>query len=246
MVNEEEKIRLIHEYRSVLLDRMFDELSRKAPDGSSEHVSNEIVAVAIRIQTALGVLRHPDASSTIEDLTQPRFFPVVPGREVTDAKRILIASGKVGHDLKAERRKRKDSNTAILFLDQLYPLPRPEISAAFAAHPNAREVVRVQEEPRNMGPFFYVMPRLTQLAQERGLVLGVAFGQAVLERQPRNGFGESARTRTENSGVAGLHHQLRQLIHPTTAWNLKNAFTESGAARVGPWIEFCSAVRNVG
>jgi hypothetical protein len=182
--------------------------------------------------------------STIEDLTRPRFLPVVPDREVTDAKRILIASGKVGHDLKAERLKRKDSNTAILFLDQLYPLPRPEISTAFA---NAREVVWVQEEPRNMGPFFYVIPRLTQLAQERGVVLsGVAFGQAVLERQPRNGFGESAPTRTENSGVAGLHHQLRQLIYPTTAWNLKNAFTESGAARAGPWIEFCSAVRNVG
>ena len=54
MVSEEEKIRLIHEYRSVLLDRMFDELSRNAPDGCSEHISNEIVAVAIRIQTALG------------------------------------------------------------------------------------------------------------------------------------------------------------------------------------------------
>jgi 2-oxoglutarate dehydrogenase complex dehydrogenase (E1) component-like enzyme len=121
--------------------------------------------------TPKSMLRHPDASSTIEDLTQPRFLPVVPDREVTDAKRILIASGKVGHDLKAERRKRKGSNTAILFLDQLYPLPRPEISAAFAAHPNAREVVWVQEEPRNMGPFFYVMPRITQLAQERGLVL---------------------------------------------------------------------------
>ena len=163
---------------------------------------------------------------------------------MTDAKRILIASGKVGHDLKAERRKRKDSNTAILFLDQLYPLPRPEISAAFAAHPNAREVVWVQEEPRNMGPFFYVVPRLTQLAQERGLVLRSVKRSS--GRQPRNGFGESARTRTENSGVAGLHHQLRQLIHPTTAWNLKNAFTESGAARAGPRIEFCSAVRNVG
>jgi 2-oxoglutarate dehydrogenase E1 component len=81
-------------------------------------------------------------------------LPVVPDREVTDAKRILIASGKVGHDLKAERRKRKDSNTAILFLDQLCPLPRPEISAAFAAHPNAREVVWVQEEPRNMDRSF--------------------------------------------------------------------------------------------
>jgi 2-oxoglutarate dehydrogenase complex dehydrogenase (E1) component-like enzyme len=63
--------------------------------------------------TPKSMLRHPDASSTIEDLTQPRFLPVVPDREVTDAKRILIASGRVGHDLKAERRKRKDSNTAI-------------------------------------------------------------------------------------------------------------------------------------
>ena len=101
------------------------------------------------------MLRHPDASSTLEDLTQPRFLPVMPDREVTDAKRILIASGKVGHDLKAELRKRKDSNTAILFLDQCSTRCRvPEISAAFAAHPNAREVVWVQEEPRNMGPFF--------------------------------------------------------------------------------------------
>jgi hypothetical protein len=93
--------------------------------------------------TPKSMLRHPDASSTIEDLTQPRFLPVVPDREVTDAKRILIASGIVGH----ERRKRKDSNTAILFLDQLYPLPRPEISAAFAAHPNAREWCGSRKSP---------------------------------------------------------------------------------------------------
>jgi len=98
-------------------------------------------------------------------------LPVVPDREVADAKRILIASGKVGHELKAERRKRKDSSTAILFLDQLYPLPRPEITAAIAAHPHAREVVWVQEEPRNMGAFFYVMPRLAQLVQDLGLNL---------------------------------------------------------------------------
>src|SRR5579863_2709754 len=121
--------------------------------------------------TPKSMLRHPDASSQLDDLAQPRFLPVVPDREVTDARRILIASGKVGHELKAERRKRKDASTAILFLDQLYPLPRPEIAAAFAAYPNAREVVWVQEEPRNMGPFFYVMPRLTQLTHEMNLVL---------------------------------------------------------------------------
>src|SRR6267142_2241235 len=121
--------------------------------------------------TPKSMLRHPDASSTIDDLAQPHFLQVVPDRDVTVAKHILIASGKVGHELKAERRRRKDSSTAILFLDQLYPLPRPEIAAALDAHPNAREVIWVQEEPRNMGAFFYVMPRLTQLVQERGLSL---------------------------------------------------------------------------
>jgi 2-oxoglutarate dehydrogenase E1 component len=119
--------------------------------------------------TPKSMLRHPDASSGIEEFTQPRFLPLVPDREVRDAKRILIASGKVGHELRAERRRRKDATTAIFFLDQLYPLPRPEITAALAEHPNAREVVWVQEEPANMGALFYILPRLERLASASGL-----------------------------------------------------------------------------
>jgi 2-oxoglutarate dehydrogenase E1 component len=119
--------------------------------------------------TPKSMLRHPDASSNIEDFTRPRFLPIVPDREVQDAKRILIASGKVGHELRGERRRRKDSSTAIFFLDQLYPLPRTEISAALSEHPNAREIVWVQEEPANMGALFYILPRLERLAQAQGL-----------------------------------------------------------------------------
>jgi 2-oxoglutarate dehydrogenase E1 component len=119
--------------------------------------------------TPKSMLRHPDASSNIEDFTRPRFLPIVPDRELEDAKRILIASGKVGHELRGERRRRKDSSTAIFFLDQLYPLPRKEISAALAEHPNAREIVWVQEEPANMGALFYILPRLERLAQAKGL-----------------------------------------------------------------------------
>ena len=81
------------------------------------------------------MLRHPDASSKIEEFSRPRFLPLVPDAEVQDAKRILIASGKVGHELRGERRRRKDTSTAIFFLDQLYPLPRAEITAALAEHP---------------------------------------------------------------------------------------------------------------
>ena len=121
--------------------------------------------------TPKSMLRHPDASSSIEEFTRPRFLPVVPDGEITHARRILIATGKVGHELKAERRRRKDTSTAILFLDQLYPMPKAEINAAFDAHPSAREVVWVQEEPRNMGAFSYVMPRLMQLTGARDLNL---------------------------------------------------------------------------
>src|SRR5467141_2058334 len=119
--------------------------------------------------TPKSMLRHPDASSSIDDFTQPRFLPVVPDREVQDAKRILIVSGKLGHELRAERRRRKDTSTAIIFLDQLYPLLRPELSSAIDAHPNAREVVWIQEEPKNMGAHFFVVPRIGQLVQSKGL-----------------------------------------------------------------------------
>ena len=123
------------------------------------------------VLTPKSMLRHPDASSSIEEFTKPRFFPLVRDAEIQNASRILIASGKVGHELRAERRRRKDTSTAIFFLDQLYPMPRAEISAAIAAHPNAREIVWVQEEPGNMGAAGFVLPRLERIAKSAGLVL---------------------------------------------------------------------------
>jgi 2-oxoglutarate dehydrogenase E1 component len=119
--------------------------------------------------TPKSMLRHPDASSPIDDFTAPRFLPLVPDTNVTDAHRILLASGKVGHELRAERRRRKDQTTAIFFLDQLYPFPRTEIGAALASHPKAREIVWVQEEPANMGGLFYLLPRLERIARSIGL-----------------------------------------------------------------------------
>jgi 2-oxoglutarate dehydrogenase E1 component len=119
--------------------------------------------------TPKSMLRHPDAASPIEEFERPRFLTLVPDPEVTDAQSILIASGKVAHELRAERRKRKDTTTAVFFLDQLYPLPKDEIAAAIAAHPNAREIVWVQEEPANMGALFYVLPRLERIAQAKNM-----------------------------------------------------------------------------
>ncbi len=110
------------------------------------------------------MLRHPDASSQIEDFQRPRFEWVVPDREVMTAERVLICSGKIGHELRAERKSRGDNDTAILFLDQLYPFPKNELRAEMARHPKAREIVWVQEEPANMGALSYVLPRIRTIS----------------------------------------------------------------------------------
>jgi 2-oxoglutarate dehydrogenase E1 component len=115
--------------------------------------------------TPKSMLRHPDASSPIEDFGRPRFEWVVPDREIASSKRILICSGKIGHELRNERKLRGDNETAILFLDQLYPFPKNELRAEIARHPNAREIVWVQEEPANMGALSYVLPRIQHYIQ---------------------------------------------------------------------------------
>ncbi|HEX6898851.1 MAG TPA: 2-oxoglutarate dehydrogenase E1 component [Thermoanaerobaculia bacterium] len=113
--------------------------------------------------TPKSMLRHKDSSSTVEDLGRDQFLKVVEDAEVQDARRVLLCTGKVGHELKRERERRKDASTAIFFLDQLYPFPRRELEAAFAKHPNVRDVVWVQEEPANMGALFFAHPRLERL-----------------------------------------------------------------------------------
>jgi len=92
---------------------------------------------------------------------------VLPDTEVSDATRILICSGKIVHELRAERKKRNDQTTAIVSVEQLYPFPEKELESAIGQFASAREIVWVQEEPANMGALFYVLPRLRRIAGER-------------------------------------------------------------------------------
>jgi 2-oxoglutarate dehydrogenase E1 component len=117
--------------------------------------------------TPKSMLRHPDASSAVEDFAQPHFRNVLPDTEVSEAKRILLCTGKIGHELRDERKKRKDNSTAIVFLEQMYPFPEDELVAELEKHASARDIVWVQEEPANMGAMFYVLPRLRHIAGER-------------------------------------------------------------------------------
>jgi 2-oxoglutarate dehydrogenase E1 component len=120
--------------------------------------------------TPKSMLRNPNASSPIEDFTHPRFLNVLPDTEVSQAKRILFCTGKIGHELRDERKKRKDNSTAIVFVDQMYPFPEAELIKELERHSSARDIVWVQEEPANMGAMFYVLPRLRHIAGERSVL----------------------------------------------------------------------------
>jgi 2-oxoglutarate dehydrogenase E1 component len=117
--------------------------------------------------TPKSMLRHPDASSPIEDFSNKQFETVIADSSVGNAERILVCTGKIGHELAIERKKRKDDKTAIIFLEQMYPFPEEELTLAIDQHQSARDIVWVQEEPANMGAMSYVMPRLRRVAGDR-------------------------------------------------------------------------------
>ncbi len=120
--------------------------------------------------TPKSMLRHPDASSSLADFSRERFLNVLPDNEVQNPRRLLVCSGKIGHNLRVERAKRKDMGVGIIFLEQMYPWPEEELQAALDQHPDADEIVWVQEEPANMGALFYVMPELRRMAGDRAVL----------------------------------------------------------------------------
>jgi len=120
--------------------------------------------------TPKSMLRHPEASSPIEEFSSGSFLRVRPDPEVSNARRILLCTGKIGHELRVERKKKKINDIVITFVEQMYPFPEAEIAAELQKHANAREIVWVQEEPANMGALNYMLPRLRHLAGERPVI----------------------------------------------------------------------------
>ena len=59
---------------------------------------------------------------------------MIPDRGDGSAERVLLCTGKIGHELMAERKRRKDTSTAIIFLEQLYPFPEAELAAEMDRH----------------------------------------------------------------------------------------------------------------
>jgi 2-oxoglutarate dehydrogenase E1 component len=118
------------------------------------------------VMTPKSLLRHPQAMSSVDDLLSGRFEPVLRDPRIGsgDATRVVLTSGKVYYDLAAARDK-ANVNVPVIRLEQYYPFPQPMLASAIAEFPSAREIVWVQEEPRNMGAWPFLHERLAALLQ---------------------------------------------------------------------------------
>ncbi len=110
--------------------------------------------------TPKSLLRHPEAVSTLDQIAEGSFQRVIPDDAVDPAKvkRILLCAGKVYYDLAAERRRRSRDDVAIVRLEQYYPLSGA-LPQALERYPEGTPVVWVQEEPRNMGAWYFLSAR---------------------------------------------------------------------------------------
>ncbi|MGH7538986.1 MAG: multifunctional oxoglutarate decarboxylase/oxoglutarate dehydrogenase thiamine pyrophosphate-binding subunit/dihydrolipoyllysine-residue succinyltransferase subunit, partial [Gemmatimonadales bacterium] len=120
------------------------------------------------IMTPKSLLRLPQAASKLDELTSGRFLPVLDDPDALGRRdrvtRLVLCSGKVYYDLLASPARATSTHVAIGRLELLYPFPSMALTELIARYPALREIVWVQEEPRNMGARKFVVPKLRDLA----------------------------------------------------------------------------------
>jgi 2-oxoglutarate dehydrogenase E1 component len=124
----------------------------------------EPAARPLVVMTPKGLLRLKQASSTLADLAEGRFQPVLddPAADKAQVRRLVLCSGKVYYDLAGHELRETAKHVAIARVEQLYPFPVEEKAALVASYPNLAEVVWAQEEPQNMGPWRAIRHRLEE------------------------------------------------------------------------------------
>ena len=109
-------------------------------------------------------MRHRECVSKVENFTENEFWSILDDATVKrkTAKRIIFCSGKLYFDLTAHREGSKVQDTAIIRIEQLYPLNTNLLKSIVANYPNAQSIVWCQEEPKNMGGWSFIAPRLME------------------------------------------------------------------------------------
>ncbi|MDN5697306.1 MAG: 2-oxoglutarate dehydrogenase E1 component, partial [Rubrobacter sp.] len=116
------------------------------------------------------LLRHPLAASSLTDLAEDRFHPVLDDEAAKEnaesVERLILCSGKIYTELAGSDAYEETDSIAVGRVELLYPFPEEDIREMAEGYPNLREIVWVQEEPQNMGAWFFVEPLLRQIFGE--------------------------------------------------------------------------------
>jgi len=121
------------------------------------------------IMSPKSLLRHPLATSRTEDLVKGQYHPFIPDQEAEDKNnidRLVICSGKVYYDLYKQRQDEEIDNVAIARLEQFYPFPDMDVRNNLEEYSHVDDIVWCQEEPKNMGAWTFVAPRIMQELQD--------------------------------------------------------------------------------
>jgi 2-oxoglutarate dehydrogenase E1 component len=109
------------------------------------------------VMTPKSLLRHKLAVSSLDELATGGFHNVIDEIDELDPKavrRVVLCSGKVYYDLLQQRRDNKQTDVAVIRIEQLYPFPKAQLRKVLAPYTHAKDIVWCQEEPRNQGAWF--------------------------------------------------------------------------------------------
>ncbi|MGH2922710.1 MAG: multifunctional oxoglutarate decarboxylase/oxoglutarate dehydrogenase thiamine pyrophosphate-binding subunit/dihydrolipoyllysine-residue succinyltransferase subunit, partial [Solirubrobacterales bacterium] len=125
--------------------------------------------------TPKGLLRLARATSTLEDLTEGSFQFVLDDPTAQDRKdkveRLVLCSGKIYYDIDSAQKREETDRVAVARVELLYPFAKEQLTELIATYPSLKEIVWVQEEPRNMGAWSVTQRRMPELLPE-GAELG--------------------------------------------------------------------------
>ncbi|WP_370978194.1 2-oxoglutarate dehydrogenase E1 component [Agaribacterium sp. ZY112] len=113
------------------------------------------------------ILRHKLATSSLEELTEGSFLPVIGEQELAPekVKRVVLCSGKVYYHLLEARMEREQEDVALIRIEQLYPFPEEDLRVALEPYADVTDVVWVQEEPMNQGAWYSSQHRMRRVVE---------------------------------------------------------------------------------
>ncbi|HSZ14857.1 MAG TPA: multifunctional oxoglutarate decarboxylase/oxoglutarate dehydrogenase thiamine pyrophosphate-binding subunit/dihydrolipoyllysine-residue succinyltransferase subunit [Solirubrobacteraceae bacterium] len=162
------------------------------------------------VMTPKSLLRLPQAASMVADMAEDTGFqPVLaePGVQDEQVTRLVLCTGKIYYDLVGHPERVAHAGLAVARVELLYPFPERQILELMGRYPNLREVLWVQEEPRNMGARAHMFPRLMQIMPEE-----MHFGYVGRPERASPGEGYPAAHIDEQNRIVTTAIDLRQPI----------------------------------